>query len=122
MAESSKRASALLTTSRLVRAINFESTYVNALTSTSMQGAKIPLHFETDRIALERILDTLALRSWSEAKIVRIQDTLNVGRFAVSESLLECIRAMPNIEITAPAAELDFDENGNMMELGEATD
>ena len=46
-----------VTTSRLVRAMDLRVTYLNALTALTPQSAKIPIHFETDREAIERLLD-----------------------------------------------------------------
>ena len=39
------------TTARLVKSLNLEYTYMNALTSLGMQPAKIPIYFDNDREA-----------------------------------------------------------------------
>jgi hypothetical protein len=50
----------IVTTTRLVRAIDLRATYINSLTSLALNCAKIPIHFDTDREAIDRTLASLA--------------------------------------------------------------
>ena len=69
-----------LTTSRLVRALDKDVTYINALTSLSPNSAKIPIHFETDGEAIAQALTSLGLPDARHAKVVRIADTLSLEK------------------------------------------
>ena len=77
-----------MTTRRLVEAMDHSVTFINALTALSTNGAKIPIYFDTDKEAICRVLDTLALNKLQDARIIRIQDTLNLTRFQASEAYL----------------------------------
>ena len=81
-----------LTTTRLVHRMDRRVTYVNALTSLTPNGAKIPIHFDTDQEALGMTLGSLGLSDPSTARVVRIQDTLSLEAIDVSESYLPELR------------------------------
>lgn len=103
-----------VTTSRLVRAIDHRVTAINALTALTQQAAKIPIHFETDREAIERILNSLALPDSRAARVVRIADTLSLVELEVSETLADEVKRRPSlIPLTEPAA-MEFDSAGNL--------
>ncbi len=105
------------TTARLVRGMNKEITYVNSMTSITPQGAKIPIHFETDREALEVALQSLAMEDLGQAKIVRIRDTLSVVEFEISETLLGSKNQRDGLEKLSAPRELVFDSAGNLAEM-----
>jgi len=79
--------SADFTTDRLVAGIDHRVTSINALTALTVQSGKVPIHFATDHEAIDRALDTLALKERSEAKVIRIRDTLSLETVQISESL-----------------------------------
>lgn len=102
------------TTDRLVAAMDPRITRLNALTALSLQGAKIPLSFETDRAALGAALESLALSDPAGARVVHIRDTLSVHSFAHSLSLRGNARADCPIEETGEPREMTFDAAGNL--------
>ena len=103
-----------LTTSRLVRAMDKQVTYINALTALTPNCAKIPIHFDTDREAMTRALDSLAFGKPSQAKIVRIADTLALEVLEVSEAYSETVRQRKDLQAVTSPAEMAFDESGNL--------
>jgi hypothetical protein len=104
------------TTSRLVRAMDERATFVNALTAMTPQGARIPIHAETDREIVDFALDSLALPDLSAAKIVRIADTLSLSEFDVSEALWnEPGRPEATLTAASPAQEMQFDAANNLL-------
>jgi hypothetical protein len=100
------------TTTELVRQMDARVTYLNALTALSLQGVKIPIHFETDREAVAAALQSLAMRDTTQAKVVRIQDTLAVERMVVSESYSDSVRERNDLEVQKEPETLSFDPNG----------
>jgi hypothetical protein len=102
------------TTTRLVRAFDRKATYTNALTAMSLQGSKIPLHFDTDRECLAQALTSLPLADPLQAKVVRIADTLSLSELEVSEVFLDQVRQRTDLEILGPPAEVQFDPAGNL--------
>lgn len=108
--------SADFTTTRLVKSIDQKVTAINALTALSVQSAKIPIHFETDRAAIDAALDTLALKDRREAKVMRIANTLSLETIDISESLLKISPAAPIARASA-AGEMNFDSAGNLAPM-----
>jgi hypothetical protein len=101
------------TTERLVRGMDRTSSYMNALTALSVQSIKIPITFADDREAIDRAIVTLALDDPGKARVVRIQDTLNLGTLQVSEA---CDRS--RLEVLSGPEEFRFDPSGNLLPIG----
>jgi hypothetical protein len=102
-----------VTTTRLVRAMDSRITGINALTALTPQCAKVPIHFETDREAIDLTLTSLALDDPRAARVVRITDTLSLTNLEVSEALREEVLRNPNLT-SGEAAEMRFDAEGNL--------
>jgi hypothetical protein len=103
-----------VTTSRLVRAMDQRVTYLNSLTAQTPQSAKIPIHFDTDREAIERMLTSLAIPDPRAARIVRIADTLSLVSLEVSEAFREEVTRQPNLTIFGDLDAMQFDAAGNL--------
>jgi hypothetical protein len=83
----------------------------------TVQSAKIPIQFETDREAIERALDTLALEDRRAAKVMRIRDTLSVETVQVSEAFLGDSAPSANLQKLSDAEDMAFDSDGNLAEV-----
>jgi hypothetical protein len=106
-----------LTTTRQVRAMDTNKTNINALTSLTPNCAKIPIHFESDREAISQALNTLGLANTSEAKVVRIADTLSLQRVSVSHAFTADMRERKDLEVEAKPSDMRFDPSGNFLDL-----
>jgi hypothetical protein len=102
------------TTTRLVHSMNQPVTALNALTALSLNSAKVPIHFETDREAITRALESLALDDVTRAKVVRIQDTLSLERIEVSEAFADSIAQRSDLEASGVGREMEFGPDGNL--------
>ena len=101
---------------RLVDSTDMRVTNINALTALTPQSAKIPIAFETDREAIEQMLTSLPISNVSEAKVVRVLDTLSVAEMEISESLWnEHSQNGQLIALTEPT-ELRFGIDGNLTD------
>ena len=105
------------TTKRLVDALDMEKTYINAATAISPEKAAIPMHFDTDRKALEVCAATIGLDSMAKARMVRIKDTGRLELLQVSEALKREILSNPNLKPITPWRPMQFDDHGNLMEF-----
>ena len=105
------------TTARLVKSLNLQYTYMNALTSLGLLPAKIPIYFDNDREAIQAALASLAEPDVARMKVVRIADTLNLQRFLVSEGCMPEINGRPGVVAAGPAQDLAFDAEGNLLPL-----
>ena len=103
------------TTTRLVREMDARVTSINSLTALTPQSAKIPITFDTDREALERMLASLPLPDLRAAKIVRIADTLSLAEMEISEPLWNEVRTRTNLTVVGEPAEISFDAGDNLM-------
>lgn len=104
-----------ITTTRLVNALDKKQMYINALTSLTPNGAKIPIHFDTDREAISMALGSLATDDTRGAKIVRITDTLTLDQLEMSEAALE--KKPSHVEALSAAAEMKFDASENLVAM-----
>ena len=104
-------------TSRLVSSLDRSVTYINALTALTPQTAKIPIWFDSDREAITRALHSIALGDIRRARIVRIQDTLSLGRLIVSSSLLDSLATRSDINVLGRPCEMRFDEAGDLLSM-----
>jgi len=102
-------------TKRLVNALDLRVTYMNALTSLGVLTPKIPIHFDSDREAVERALATLASRHPERLRVARIANTLQLEKMLVSESCAEALRDRPGVTLGSAAEEMGFDEEGNLL-------
>ncbi len=105
------------TTSRAVKALNLQYTYMNAVTSLGLAPAKIPIYFESDREALENAFASLVSSSPDKLRIARIRDTLSLDRMLISEAFAEQARAQPDVTLSGAAKEMEFDASGNLLPL-----
>ena len=97
-------------TTRLVKSIDRTNTQMNVMTSISLQSAKIPVHFDTDRETVAQALDSLALPDPLTARVVRIKDTLSLGTLQISEG---CAR--DGLVPLGEPEEMKFDASGNLL-------
>ncbi len=104
-----------VTTARVAEKIDWQATYMNAVTSGifGMYRAALPLTMPNDRQALNVSLRCCAVPQ-DEAAMVFIRDTLTLDRFYASPSLRATIEAHPRLTI-AVEVPLAFDEDGNMV-------
>jgi hypothetical protein len=75
------------TTRRLADRIDWEPTYVNALTACSPGGPKLPAVLDTTQEAIAVALSCLGLDRIEDARVVRIQNTLRLAEVEVSAAL-----------------------------------
>src|SRR5437867_886869 len=106
-----------ITTTRLVNAMDKQVTYVNALTSLTPHGAKIPIHFDTDRECIAQALASLAIPDTPQAKVIRIADTLSLVNLEVSEAFNTAVRQRNDLEAVGGLSEMKFDSTDNLFQL-----
>jgi len=102
-----------ITTRRLSDKIDFRATYENALTSTFLERAKVPMVAEADRQAVEFAFRSLALAHPAAARIIRIRNTLRLDELIISRPVLQELEGRPDIEVLG-SVEPFFDEHGNI--------
>lgn len=104
------------TTTRLVREMDMRVTSINSLTALTPQSAKLPIAFDSDRDAIERMLASLPLADSRAARVVRISDTLSLADLEVSEPLWNEVCARSSLTAISSPQEWNFDATGNLPE------
>ena len=99
---------------RAIEQMDREATYINCMTGNRPSGAHIPIHFDTDRICIEKALQTVGLVTPENARVLRIHNTLHLAELLVSEAYLPEIKKRQDLEILAEASEMPFDPCGDL--------
>jgi len=100
------------TTRRLFEKIDFDSTYLNGLTTNFLKRIMLPIILPTDRDVFERGIASLRLEG-REPRILIIENTLHLKEMYASMPLIKELEQKPNIIIGEPAR-IDFDSEGNL--------
>jgi hypothetical protein len=106
------------TTTRLVRAMNYQATVLNCLTSGYPASANLPVHFDSDREVIDAALAILGTRAPQDARILHIRNTLAVEEVEVSEPCLEQADRQTDFTVESRPYEVTFDAQGNLAGLG----
>ena len=99
---------------RAIEEMDREITYINCMTGNHPSGAHIPLYFDSDRICIDRALETVGRVEPENAKVLRIHNTLELGELLVSEAYMPEIEKREDLEIVTSAEEMAFDANDDL--------
>lgn len=99
---------------RLVNNVDWKPTYINSLTASTPAAIKTPIHFRSDREALERIAPTVGKLDVSTVTYCRIRNTLELVDVEVSENLVGHLA--PNAQAVSAPYPVQFDANGDIVE------
>ncbi len=102
------------TTRKLVDKVDFNMTYANGLTSTVVGPTHMPTVLNTDYDAIRAAIKTCNALDVNQARVVRIQDTLQLETIMISEALVEEALKNPNISMIGDPEDLCFDSCGNL--------
>jgi hypothetical protein len=97
-------------TERLAGSMDRPSTYMNALTSTTPAPVKTPMVMPTDEMAIAAALTMCAGVDPGKARLVRIENTLKLGRLWVSEALLGEVENDGRLEVLEDPRPMSFEE------------
>jgi hypothetical protein len=101
-------------TDRLVNRIDWEPTWINSLTANTPAAIRTPIHFPSDREALERISPTVGKIDLGEVTYAWIRNTMELDRFALSEQLRGQVESNPALELES-TVDFEFDPDNNLI-------
>lgn len=107
-----------ITTRRLFDKIDWEATYANVLTATTIQSSRIPMIAESDRLAIQAAIKTCNAPDMSRVRMVRIADTMHMEDIYIAECMLEEARQHPQLSIIGEPEDFKFDAAGNLSDSG----
>lgn len=102
------------TTRRLFDKIDYEATYVNAVTSRGIDFVRIPCILDNDREAIQLALRTCIGHDKDHPRIIRIADSLHTETIWISEAMEGEARANKGLEILSGPQDWPFDKDGNL--------
>jgi hypothetical protein len=105
---------------RLYKKIDFEPTWINSLTASSLTAAYVPLHFADDRTCLEKIAPTCGKLDVSDVSIAWIRNSMDLSEMLISANLLDEVRRNPEIEVLGEPVDIEYDSDGNLVGVLEA--
>ena len=98
-----------MTTKAVMNEIEWEKGYANALTSTVTDVVKLPMFLDTQELAVKAAIKTCNAFDLNKVRVVRIQNTLEIGEIWISESMMEEALKNKNIEVLSEPEELALD-------------
>jgi hypothetical protein len=102
------------TTARCAGEIDRAATAVNCITSNCPEDARVPIACATDREAIAAAIQTAGIREPGEVRLAWVRDTAHLERIAVSEALLDEVRAGETLRAAGPLFPLPYDGNGDL--------
>jgi len=102
-------------TDKLAGKIDLHNTYLNILTTGFAQRGFLPLHFASEKEAIEMAIKTLGTMDSRKLRLMITPNTLHLQRLYASEALLPELKRRGNLEIAAQPTALEFDGAKNML-------
>lgn len=102
-----------LTTKRVVDKIDLHATYMNAITSTVLRSARLPIYLENDRVVLETALNSVP--DPQSVRMARVINTASLETFWATGVLLSELRGQEGIEVDDKPLELAFNDEGRLL-------
>ena len=105
-------------TKKIFDDMDIEKMYPNCLTSTVLSSARIPCVVATDREAIQLCIKTCNGIEGRPVRMVRIPNSLHIGRIMLSEAYYEDVKAgkYPGLEALDEPGDMEFDAEGNLTE------
>jgi hypothetical protein len=103
---------------QLLKEVDWKPTYINSLTASTPCAIRTPIHFSSDRGALEAIAPTVGKKNLSEVTYCRIHNTLELVNVAVSENLIPALA--PNVRIVSKPFDVSYEPSGDFKEFAPA--
>lgn len=95
-----------------VKALDIDETYINAITGSEPERARIPMTLPNDRTALLAAYSTTGVQSPELMRIARITNTMEPNEILVSAPIANEFEEQPDIDV-GPLQPLEF-ANGNL--------
>ena len=111
-------AEADVTTLRCMRGIDWAQVWTNLITSTEIQGCKMPMYADCDRDAVLLAIRSCSGADFSKIRMAHIRNTSELHEIEVSEELYRFIKDRKDIELVRSPHELIFDQDGYLVNAG----
>lgn len=99
----------------LLAELDSSKSLINAITASTVRGVRLPPVVETDRAGLIAALGTIGPVAGDEARVLRVTDTMRLGRCYASEALIEAARDRDDLRVVDGPTPVEFDEEGGLV-------
>jgi hypothetical protein len=106
-----------ITTRRCLNSIYWATTWTNIITSTEIQGGKIPMYANNDCDALKLAVLSCGNIKTENITLARIKNTLALDRIEISQGLFAKLHGHPEVEALSEYYDFEFDQDGNLPNL-----
>jgi hypothetical protein len=100
----------------LANQIDYEATYANVIAAGVLDRGKLPVVIDNDQEAIRVALSSLENMEPAKAKIIFINNTLEISTMIISKDAYCAIRQLPGISVINEEVDLKFDSEGNIPE------
>lgn len=107
-----------IATRKLFDKVDMEKTYPNSLTARTTIPSKLPIIMDNDVTAIKAGIKTAPDVDYDNIRLLRIRNTLCMGRMEISEALLDEAKSLPNVKIVTEPFYYVFDKDGNLPKEG----
>jgi hypothetical protein len=101
---------------RLIDEIDWTPTQINSLTASTPAAIRTPVHFDQDRVCLEKIAPTVGKLDIADVTMGWVRNSAEIGLLALTANLRAQIEKTPNLEIVS-TLDWPFDSHGNLPGL-----
>ena len=105
-----------VTTLRCVQDVDWAVTWTNMMTANFLPGCRIPCFARNDREALLWAIRTCTGIDYTNARVVRIRDTMHREEIQVSENLAKQLRDRDDVELLSGPFDIPFGPDGYIIE------
>ncbi len=102
------------TTRRVIEGIDYNVTYINAITAVTPEKARIPIVLPNDYDALDAAYNTIGPKNNDTIRLVWIKNTSSLEELIVSRAALIEINEQ-KIEFLHGPFKIEFDDDGNLI-------
>ena len=104
-------------TKRLFDKIDLQKMYPNTITNTVIRSAEIPIIMATDKEAIQFCIRTLNNADKDHARVIRIQNSLHIGKIMLSEAYYQDVLAgkYEGLKALDEQQFMKFDQEGNLV-------
>jgi hypothetical protein len=96
------------TTRAVANGVDLKALYMNAITSTSAEKARLPVVLPDDLSVIQALVATCWATDLASIRLCQIRSTLNLGEILVTPALYREVEGRENVEQASDPAPLEF--------------
>ncbi|MES3516461.1 MAG: DUF362 domain-containing protein [Natronomonas sp.] len=99
----------------IMTGLDWSKSLINAITASTVRGVRLPPVVENDRAGLTTALGTIGPTPSTEARVLRVTDTMRLERCYASPSLVDAARERDDLRVVAEPTAIEFDDGGDFV-------